>query len=470
MSRNRPRNLPTVTDLLESPPLAGLVDRLSRNFVVGAAGRVLDEVCRELQTAATDRTLPNVAELAERIARRIVERELPELRSWINATGIVFHPELGSPPLGDAALDAMRAVAADYAGAGADSTGRGPPTLPAAVVERELCARSGAEAALVVNNGSAAMLLCLAGLASGREVVVARGQVVELDDGGRLPDLIEAAGAVLRAVGTTDRVHGDDYAQALSGATGAMLAVRRPSQAAATAGEFPLPELAALARKWGFPLICDIGFGPPWPIGLEAVDGEPNAADVLRAGAGAVLVRGNGLLGGPQSAVLMGGADYIERLRSHPMLPALVPPLPTIAALKATVKLDADPQHARYAIPTRRLLVTSPENLRNRAERLAPQMAVVKGIAEVQVRESATGLTGPSVSGRAIPTWQIVLRPKASTSRALKKTLSEGKQPVLTSGNEEHVVLDLRTVLPRQDIGLVTAVESAFRSKSDPSA
>ncbi len=470
MSRNPFRNLPSVADLLESPPLERLADRLSRNFVVGAASRALDEVCRELQTVAADRTLPNVTELAERIARRIVERDLPTLQPRINATGIVFHPELGPPPLAEAALAAMRSMAADYAGAGADSAVRIPPNVPAAVVERELCARTGAEAALIVSNGAAALLLGLAGLVGGREVVVARGQLVELEGGTRLPDLIEAAGAVLRAVGTTDRVLLDDYAHALGDGTAAILVVQPPNPAAMAAAQPPSAELAALAKRRGVPLMHDVAFGPPNPIGIAMVDGEPNARESLRAGASVVLLRGHGLLGGPQSGLLLGGNKVIAKLRSHPMLPALLPPLPAIAALEATLCLDADRQHAQYTIPVRRLLATSLENLRNRAERLAPQMAAAVGIAEVQTRESVGGLTGTPSPGRETPTWQVVIRPKGAAAAALRATLAGGPTPVLAGMDEDHVVLDLRTVFPRQDIALVAAVESAFRRKADQPA
>jgi len=218
MSMNPLRNVPSVNDLLESPPLRTLLNRISHSAVVSTVRTVLDEVRNEVQNAAVEKTLPSVSELAERIARRVMETEKLSLEPAVNATGVLFGDDSGRAPLADAAVEAIAAAARDFSGLELDpTTGRRPPRL--AAVEGLLGEITGAEAALVVNNGAGATLLALSALAAGREVVVSRGDLIEFGPSYRLPQLIEASGAVLREVGAAHQTRADDYAEAIGETT-----------------------------------------------------------------------------------------------------------------------------------------------------------------------------------------------------------------------------------------------------------
>jgi len=248
MSPNPLRSIPSVNELLDSPPLRKLVEKISHNVVVTTVRTVLDEVRQEVQTAASEKTLPSMSDLAERIARRVAEREAPALRPVINATGILLHTNLGRSPLAEEAIEEMAAVARDYASVELDLA-TGQRSQRKAAVEGLLKELTSAEAALVVNNNAGATMLTLSALAAGREVIVSRGQLIEIGGSFRLPDVMAASGAVLREVGTTNKTRLEDYAAAIGENTAALMLVH-PSNFVVvgfTAG-VELAELVSLGR------------------------------------------------------------------------------------------------------------------------------------------------------------------------------------------------------------------------------
>jgi len=467
MSPNPLRSIPSVNELLDSPPLRKLVEKISHNVVVTTVRTVLDEVRQEVQTAASEKTLPSMSDLAERIARRVAEREAPALRPVINATGILLHTNLGRSPLAEEAIEEMAAVARDYASVELDLA-TGQRSQRKAAVEGLLKELTSAEAALVVNNNAGATMLTLSALAAGREVIVSRGQLIEIGGSFRLPDVMAASGAVLREVGTTNKTRLEDYAAAIGENTAALMLVH-PSNflvVGFTAG-VELAELVSLGRRHELPVIHDIGSGAVIDFGQFGFRGEPVASRSIQAGADVILFSGDKLLGGPQCGVIAGRQALIERVERHPMARALRVDKLTLGALAATLRLYRDEEKARQAIPLLRLLTASEDNLKNRAERLAPQIAATESVEEAEPVAAVTYFGGGSLPAQELATWCVAVKPARLSVDRLAAALRTGTPPVVGRVQQDRLMLDLRSVLPRQDISLVAAFETLDREKNE---
>jgi L-seryl-tRNA(Ser) seleniumtransferase len=460
MPPNLLRNIPSVNELLENPQLKALIDKVSHHAVVTRVRTFLDDLRQEVQNAAADVKLPSVAELAEKIAHRILEIEKPSLRPVINATGVLLHTGLGRAPLAEEAIAEMAAVARDYASVELDLAG-GRRSQRVEAVEDLLRELTGAEAALVVNNNAGATMLALAALAAGREVIVSRGQLIEIGGSYRLPDVMSASGAVLREVGTTNKTRIDDYERAIGEKTAALLLVHPSNYVVAGFSEsVALAELVRLGRPHNLPVIHDIGSGALIDFAQFGFSDEPLAAASVKQGADLVLFSGDKLLGGPQSGILVGKRAPIEAAARHPLARALRVDKLTLAALAGTLRLYRDPQQAKQTIPLLRFLSTSVENLKGRAERLAPQMAACRAIARAEAVADTTYLGGGSVPTQKLATWCVALAPSEMSVDKLAARLRTGKPSVIGRVHEERLYLDLRTVFPRQDIELVAAVQA----------
>ena len=457
MSINPLRNIPSVNDLLESPPLRALVERISHSAMVSTVRTVLEELRSEVQNAAVERTLPSVTELAERIARRVMETETSSLRPVINATGALWDTGLGRAPLADAAVEEIAAVARDYASLELDlATGRRCRRTTA--VEGLLRELTGAEAALVVNNNAGATMLVLSALAAGREVIVSRGQLIQIGDSFRLPEVITASGAVLREVGTTNNTRLDDYAEAIGQQTAALMLVETSEFAlVGNVASVRLEDLVELGRKHTLPVIHDVGSGALVDLGELGLADEPVVCESIKGGAELVLSSGDKALGGPQAGIILGRRALLERIERHPLARALRPGKLTLAGLAATLRLYRDPKRARRQIPLLSLLGTSVENLKNRAERLAPLLAATGAVSRA---ESVAGVSSPgggsTLTGR-LSTWCVAVTPEGMSVDRLAAGLRQGTPPVVGRVVQDRLVLDLRTVVPRQDQGLVEA-------------
>lgn len=460
MYTNPLRNIPSVNELLEYPPVRKLVDRISHNLVVSTVRTVLDEVRNEVQNAASEMTLPSVSELADRIARRVMEVEEPKLVPVINATGLLLHTTLGRAPLAEAAIAEMNAVARDYASVELDLA-TGQPSRRVVAVEGLLKELTGAEAALVVNNNAGATMLALAALAAGREVIVSRGQLAEIGSSYRLPSSIAASGAVLREVGTTNKTTPDDFQQAIGPQTAALLLVH-PCNFAVVGftASVSLGELIELGHRQQLPVIHDLGSGAMLDLQPFGITGQPVVAESIKAGADLVLFSGDKLLGGPQAGILVGRRALIQQLEKHPLARALRADKSTLAALDATLRLYRAPEKARHEIPLLALLSTSVENLKNRAERLAPQIAATSAVAEAQAVADATHLSSGSLPTQELATWCIAIKPAGMTLDRLTAALRTGVPPIVGRVQQDRLLLDLRSVLPRHDLSLVAAFEA----------
>jgi L-seryl-tRNA(Ser) seleniumtransferase len=453
MSTDPRRALPNMDVLLGHPELAVRVGSFGRAVVLGAARRALEE---SRGAVAGGGPVPDVGELAARVAEALDGMWAKRTRAVVNATGVVLHTNLGRAPLSPAAREAV-AEAAGYATVEYDLAA-GARGRRGAAAEALLREATGAEAALVANNAAGGLLLALGGLASGREVVVSRGELIEIGGEFRLPQIMEAAGVVLREVGTTNRTHLRDYAAAL-GAGSAMVLVVHPSnyRVEGFATRPALAELAALAAGHGLPLLHDVGSG--------LLDGElgnePTVSGSLRAGADLVLFSGDKLLGGPQAGLLVGRAEPIGRLARHPLARAVRADKLTLAALEAT--LAAHLAGRRDELPVWRALLLTVADLEPRAAAVA---ATVGPDASLRTGTSVAG--GGSLPGEGLESVLVEVDPGPAGAAVVLARLRSGDPPVVARAERGRVVLDLRTVPPEQDPIVAAALTEALGVSPGP--
>ncbi|MBC8350500.1 MAG: L-seryl-tRNA(Sec) selenium transferase [Planctomycetes bacterium] len=455
--QNPLRNIPSVNELLESPQLANLVDRVSHNVVVTEVRGFLDRLRDEAQSTASEMNIPTPAELAERIADWIVKTEEPPLRPVINATGILLHTGLGRAPLAKEAVQAMAEVA-EYASVELDLA-TGERSQRVAAVEKLLKELTGAEAAAVVNNNAAATLLTLAAIGQDREVIVSRGQLIEIGGSFRLPDVMSASGTRLREVGTTNKTRIGDYEAVIGEDTAALMRVHTSNFKVVGFTEEPsLDELVALGRKRSLPVIDDIGSGALIDFSKYGIDDEPVASASIKAGADLVLFSGDKLIGGPQCGIIVGRKIHVQKIAKHPMMRAMRVDKIILAALAATLRLYRDIPTAEESLPLLARLSAPVENLRNRAERLAPQLAATSTISHAEAIEEKTYLGGGSVPTQQIPTWCVALTPHEINVDELSKLLRMGTPSIVGRIQQDRMLLDLRSVLPHQDAAIIEAL------------
>jgi L-seryl-tRNA(Ser) seleniumtransferase len=365
------------------------------------------------------------------------------LRPVINATGVVIHTNLGRAPLADAALERVREVGGAYSNLefDLDAGRRGSRQVHATEILRRL---TGAEAALVVNNNAAAMVLALAALAGGREVLVSRGELIEIGDGFRIPDVLAQSGARLVEVGTTNRTRAADYAGAAGPETALLLRVHQSNFRVVGFTERPsLGELAAVARERGVPLLDDLGSGA-----FASFEDEPSPRDSLAAGADLVCFSGDKLLGGPQAGIVVGRAELVERLRRHPLQRALRADKLTLAALEGTLALYLDPARAAREIPVLRMLQEPVAAVRARAERLA---ALVGG----ELEETVGRVGGGALPLAELPSFACAVE------ESLAAPLRAHEPPVIGVVRDGRLLLDCRTLADAELAEVAAAVRAA---------
>ncbi len=392
----------------------------------------------------------------------IIERAAalePSLRPVINATGVVLHTNLGRAPLSDAAIDAMREVSRGYSNLEFDLE-RGERGSRFAHLEGLLRRLTGAEAGIAVNNNASALLLALSALARDREVVISRGQLVEIGGGFRIPDVMRQSGSVLVEVGTTNRTYLRDYADAISDRTATLLRVHASNfRVVGFTEQPPLEDLAALARARGLRFLDDVGSGAlidPRPYGLA---GEPLVQDSVRAGADVVLFSGDKLLGGPQAGIAVGTHDAIEAMRRHPLARAVRLDKASIAALAATLQHYARGE-ATTAVPVWRMIAAEATALRRRARRWMQVVRSAGATAEVVPARSMVG--GGSLPGEGLDSFACAVAASGGEAQSLAARLRRGSPAVVARIEDDRVLLDPRTVDPREDAAVASALRVAL--------
>jgi L-seryl-tRNA(Ser) seleniumtransferase len=451
--RDRRREVPSVDALLRSPAGRKAADRLGRPILKLA----LQDVLGALRTdARRGGDIPPSEEILARGAG-IAARDVFGLSEVINATGVILHTGLGRAPLARAAARAAAKAAHGYSDLEVDrETGqRGRRTSR---VERLLVALTGAEAALAVNNGAGALLLTLSALASRKEVLVSRGELIEIGGEFRLPDIMAASGARLAEVGTTNRTRASDYRRALTPKTALILRVHQSNyRVIGFTNSVSLAELSALASHATIPLVHDVGSGLLHRTGDIPPD-EPAVAEALAGGASLVVFSGDKLLGGPQAGLIVGSHELVERLRRHPLARAVRLDKMTIAALEATLRLHATGRRAE--IPLWRSIETPQRHVAKRAKALAASMRT-DGISST-ARDSEAVVGGGSLPGYAIPSAELVV--PTTGPNALAAVLRTGQPAVFCKAGHAEVAFDLRTVPPEDDERLARAIRHALGS------
>lgn len=446
-SRAGLRALPSVQRLLEAADGAGLLALGGRSAVVAALRAALADARTAILAGAP---VPDDATLLAAASAALAAA--PALRPVLNATGIVLHTNLGRAPLAEEAVAMVAAVAGGYANLEFDLESGRRGTRDAAV-EQLLCELTGAEAALVVNNNAAAVLLALSALAAGGEVVVSRGELVEIGGGFRIPEVIAQGGARLVEVGATNKTRLADYRAALRPETRVLLRVH-PSNyriQGFTAAP-PLAELVGLARETGLPLVEDLGSGALLDLAPSGLPNEPTARASIAAGIDLVAFSGDKLLGGPQAGILVGRAAMLAPLRRHPLLRAVRIDKLSLAALQATLRLYADPRQAMERVPALRMLATPAAVLQARAAQLA---ALIGAAAEVVPAEGFAG--GGTLPAAALPGWAVAVSGPAET---LAARLRRHDPPVIGRIAADRLLLDVRT-LPEDALPQVAAAVRA---------
>ena len=429
-------HLPSVDKLVESVK-PGLVRHAGRSFVVDTARGVL-ALARD-HWKKTGAVTP-LAELVQHTEGRVMQMLIPSLRNAVNATGIILHTGLGRAVLSAAAWNGVIGSALGHSTLEIDlETGeRGSRQIHVAPI---LCALTGAEAAFVVNNDAGAVLLALAAVARGREVVVSRGELVEIGGGFRIPDVMLESGAILREVGTTNKTRLRDYASAITPNTAALMKVH-PSNFKITGftESVGIENLAGLARERGIPLLDDLGSGALVDIGF----GEPTVQDRLSQGADLVMFSGDKLMGGPQAGIAVGRKDLIDKMAAHPLARALRCDKVTLALLENTLRLYQRGL-AWDEIPTLRALATPPEECRVRAENLAEALNTLPGITSGVVPTIARVGAG-ALPQHELASFAATVECAGLGPNALSATLRAGPYAVVARVENDTVLLDVRTL------------------------
>lgn len=451
MSPNPLRNIPSVRELLENPALRAVVDRIHPGAVMATIRSVLDEVAAEVHNAAVDKTMPSATDLARRISRRVFETAAPGVKPAINASGVLLNPRLGPPPLCDEAIKAMVVVAGDYSLRTDEGVAWAEP------VEHLLATLTGAETAMVVHSEAAATMLALAALAAGKQTVIARGQIISRNACYHLPNLAAASGTSLREVGAVNQVHLDDYARMIDQKTAVLLRVQRREDATG-ADEVSIEQLAALARERGLAAVDDLGSAALLDLAPFGLGSVPVVSHSVASGADLVLF-GHEMLGSPACGVIVGRRRWVDLVRRWPTAGMFRPNLPTLAALAATLQLAQNPQQARHRIPLLQLATTGADNLRNRARRLATQLAATAAVEEATAVEASGHLSGDDPTG-ILPGWAVRITPAGRSVEQLAEALWAAEPAVIAQVEPDALLLNLRTVLPRQDVALLDAMES----------
>jgi len=462
------RHLPSVDELLSRPRLAQLSETAGRGLVTQAARDVLAEIRTALKaarstasssavTAATD--FPS---LESRIAAEVAARLAPSLTPVINATGVVLHTNLGRAPLGPAVADALASTATRYSNLEYDipSGERGKRDVHTAGLLADLV---GAEAAIVVNNNAAAVFLVLNTLAKSAEVVVSRGELIEIGDGFRIPEIMSESGAILHEVGTTNRTRIRDYERAVNERTRLLLRVHPSNFRISGFTERPaLEELAALGQRAKIPVYEDLGSGCLADLRANGV-AEPVARESFAAGANVVSFSGDKLLGGPQAGIIAGKRDLVERIRRNPLFRALRVDKLTIAALEVTLRSYL--RGALDEIPAVRMIRMTPVEIRARAEKFVAHLrARLDDSARIELCDGFSVIGGGSTPDQQLPTHLISIAGPRYSVTELEARLRLPKQgtPVIARIQDDRLVLDLRTVLATEEQDLASAVASAL--------
>lgn len=443
------RTIPSVDAVLREPEIGALVGATSVAAVTRLVRSVIDETRKSVLGGAQ---APNVEQLAQRVAVQAEKTWTSWPRRVINATGVVLHTNLGRAPLSTAAIEAAGHAASGYSDLefDLDSGRRGSRNSR---ISRILADVTGSKSGIAVNNNASAVLLCLSAIAEGREVIISRGESVEIGGGFRIPDVMRRSGATLVEVGTTNRTYAGDYAAAVTDRTAAILKVHPSNFSVSGFTHAPeLPELVAVGREHGVPVLNDLGSGTLIDTRRFGMQHEPTVQDSITDGAALTMFSGDKLLGGPQAGIICGDQDLVDRVAKHPLARAVRIDKMTLAALSATL-LAYLKEKPEEEIPIWRMISAPQAELEQRAKSWRDAL----GDGEVRPDRSTVG--GGSLPGETLPTSVLAIGNAGNTEK-LSAMLRNSDAPVIGRIQEDVLLLDPRTVLPEEDAQVIAALKN----------
>ncbi|HYA27142.1 MAG TPA: L-seryl-tRNA(Sec) selenium transferase [Thermodesulfovibrionales bacterium] len=452
--------LPSVDEVLKSEQGIRWLKTYPRKYVLTAVREEIDFRRKEvLEGTTTDVFLESIV---SDIALKITRLSTLSLRAVINATGIVIHTNLGRSVLSENIMDNVRKIAMGYSNLEYDLD-LGKRGKRYAHIKRLLREVTGAEDGFAVNNNAAAVLLCLSTFAKGREVIVSRGELVEIGGSFRVPDVMAQSGALLREVGTTNKTHMRDYENAVGEATALLLKVHQSNyRITGFTEDVPMERIVALGHERGIPVMYDMGSGCLIDLKPYGIHSEPTVQEVVRSGADLVTFSGDKLLGGPQAGLIVGKKKFVEKLQGNPLARAVRIDKLTLAALEATLMEYADKEKVKVRIPTVKMLLEDPEKIRARAKKIALLLSRDIKDAAIGVVKDMSKAGGGSLPGVDFPTFTIEIKSEKISANDLEERLRTGEPPVIARIKGDSLILDARTINSEEVLTVVRAVKAAL--------
>ena len=445
------RSIPSVDKLLADAALSPVRGKYSEDIVKSMVRRAVDDLREEIRLGKARHADCSVQALVSRVRRLLDRRVGPKLKTVINATGVIVHTNLGRSPLSTRVMDRIATAALSYSNLEYDleKGRRGERNSHLRDLMEEL---TGAQAALAVNNNAAAVLLALSSLAAGREVIVSRGELIEIGGSFRIPDVMARSGAILREVGTTNRTHPRDYVQAVTEQTALILKVHPSNyRIEGFTREVELDELVTIGREHGVPTMMDLGSGCLVDLSRYGLERETTVQEVIAKGVDVVSFSGDKLLGGPQAGILAGRPDLIEKMRRNPLARALRMDKLTLAGLEATLDEYTRAQGPYEGIPTLAMITRSQEDLRQIAEAIADRVRSRLGArAEVSIEPGVGRVGGGALPLGDLSGPRVAIRPVEFSAARLEQRLRAANPPVIALVKEDKVLIDPRTLLDDQ--------------------
>ncbi|MCK4838296.1 MAG: L-seryl-tRNA(Sec) selenium transferase [Desulfobulbaceae bacterium] len=454
------RDLPSVEKLLQTPQLAKLVAAWSQPLVADYVREVIDSSRKDVSRG---KSVPTVEEIVTRVKNELDGYTRHFLNRVINGTGIIIHTNLGRSPLGEEVLSHMSEIACGYSNLEYDLE-LGKRGKRGTHIYELLNKLVGCEASLAVNNNAAAVFLILSTLAKKREVIVSRGELVQIGGGFRIPEIMKSSGAKLIEVGTTNKTSIEDYRKHVGGKTALLLKVHQSNfQMEGFVESASVKELASLSKETGVPLVVDLGSGVLLNTEEFGFEHEPTPQEIIRSGADVVSFSGDKLLGGPQAGIILGRREIIDRIKSNPMTRALRIDKFTLAGLEAVLRLYYDEEVALAKIPTLAMLSVPKELLAARARRLSRRIKkALAGSCRVTMLKTDSRVGGGAMPEQDLPTTAVALQPENISVNELEELLRKGEVPVIGRIENDLFLLDMRTVADREIVPLADLILQVF--------
>jgi L-seryl-tRNA(Ser) seleniumtransferase len=462
------RKIPSVDEILSRSEIENLLKVHPRTVVVDGIRRGLKrlrtEVLNQKDLTGLENERFSLEQLIPLFQREIDLQVQPRLRQVINATGVIIHTNLGRSPLHPSALEHMVEISRSYSNLEYDLN-RGERGSRYTHVEEPLCRLSGAEAAMVVNNNAGAVLLTLNTLAEGKEVIVSRGELVEIGGAFRIPDVMKRSGAMLREVGTTNRTYLTDYQNAIGSQTALLLKVHTSNfRVMGFTSDTSLQDLVQLGKQYEIPVINDLGSGCLVDLAGYGLEKEPTVQEAIKTGVDVITVSGDKLLGGPQAGIILGKKDFLDPIKTNPLTRALRIDKLTLAALESTLLLYLDEKRAMEEIPTLRMLKVDLGLLKKRGKRLLKKLPeTIKKKTEITLREDVSQVGGGALPLQELPTIVLALKPIHFSVNHLEESLRRVDPPIISRISKDELILDMRTVFDEEIPLLAAGIENTLK-------